>query len=53
MFLFIFVSNWSDALLPWKIIQLPHGELAAPTDDINNMLVSLKYSCYSFVIPNR
>ncbi|KAG4198440.1 hypothetical protein ERO13_A05G086000v2 [Gossypium hirsutum] len=35
MFLFIFVSNWSAALLPWKIIQLPHGELAAPTNDIN------------------
>nr|YP_009450045.1 ATPase subunit IV [Burmannia cryptopetala]ANK36242.1 ATPase subunit IV [Burmannia cryptopetala] len=35
MFLFIFVSNWSGAILPWKIIQLPHGELAAPTDDIN------------------
>lgn len=35
MFLFIFVSNWSGALLPWKIIQLPHGELAAPTNDIN------------------
>jgi F-type H+-transporting ATPase subunit a len=26
MFLFIFVSNWSGALLPWKIIELPHGE---------------------------
>ena len=25
MFLFIFVSNWSGALLPWKIIELPHG----------------------------
>nr|WOC91548.1 ATP synthase CF0 subunit IV [Utricularia longifolia] len=35
MFLFIFVSNWSGALLPWKIIELPHGELAAPTNDIN------------------
>ncbi|KAH1113900.1 hypothetical protein J1N35_007278 [Gossypium stocksii] len=35
MFLFIFVSNWSGVLLPWKIIQLPHGELAAPTNDIN------------------
>nr|YP_009969794.1 ATP synthase CF0 subunit IV [Beilschmiedia pergamentacea]QNE86901.1 ATP synthase CF0 subunit IV [Beilschmiedia pergamentacea] len=35
MFLFIFVSNWSGALLPRKIIQLPHGELAAPTNDIN------------------
>ncbi|CAN6453943.1 unnamed protein product [Victoria cruziana] len=35
LFLFIFVSNWSGALLPWRIIQLPHGELAAPTNDIN------------------
>nr|YP_010554361.1 CF0 subunit IV [Allomorphia malaccensis]UTM99284.1 CF0 subunit IV [Allomorphia malaccensis] len=35
MFLFLFVCNWSGALLPWKIIQLPHGELAAPTNDIN------------------
>ncbi|PNT70413.1 hypothetical protein BRADI_2g11475v3 [Brachypodium distachyon] len=33
--MFIFVSNWSGALLPWKIIELPHGELAAPTNDIN------------------
>nr|YP_009920243.1 ATP synthase CF0 subunit III [Adiantum nelumboides]YP_010341186.1 ATP synthase CF0 subunit IV [Adiantum reniforme var. sinense]QMQ99234.1 ATP synthase CF0 subunit III [Adiantum nelumboides]QOH99614.1 ATP synthase CF0 subunit IV [Adiantum reniforme var. sinense]UNZ94070.1 ATP synthase CF0 subunit IV [Adiantum reniforme var. sinense] len=35
MFSFIFASNWSGALLPWRIIQLPHGELAAPTNDIN------------------
>nr|YP_009547632.1 ATP synthase CF0 subunit IV [Antrophyum semicostatum]AYW16235.1 ATP synthase CF0 subunit IV [Antrophyum semicostatum] len=35
MFPSIFVSNWSGALLPWRIIQLPHGELAAPTNDIN------------------
>jgi F-type H+-transporting ATPase subunit a len=35
MFLFIFVSNWSGALVPWKIIELPHGELGAPTNDIN------------------
>ena len=35
IFLFIFVSNWSGALLPWKIIELPNGELAAPTNDIN------------------
>ncbi|KAL4190774.1 hypothetical protein AMTRI_Chr07g77410 [Amborella trichopoda] len=34
-FLFIFVSNWSSALLPRKIIELPQGELAAPTNDIN------------------
>nr|YP_009548045.1 ATP synthase CF0 subunit IV [Notholaena standleyi]AYW14591.1 ATP synthase CF0 subunit IV [Notholaena standleyi] len=35
MFLFIFVSNWSGASFPWRFIQLPHGELAAPTNDIN------------------
>nr|YP_010759895.1 ATP synthase CF0 subunit IV [Cuscuta chinensis]AZL92767.1 AtpI [Cuscuta chinensis]WCF05449.1 CF0 subunit IV [Cuscuta chinensis]WEY29833.1 ATP synthase CF0 subunit IV [Cuscuta chinensis] len=35
LFLFIFVSNWSGVLLPWKIFKLPHGELAAPTNDIN------------------
>ncbi|KAL1310076.1 hypothetical protein AAHE18_17G221700 [Arachis hypogaea] len=48
MFLFIFVSNWSGALLPWKIIQLPHGELATPTNDINTtvalaLLTSVAY----------
>uniref|UniRef100_A0ACD5TP39 Uncharacterized protein n=1 Tax=Avena sativa TaxID=4498 RepID=A0ACD5TP39_AVESA len=35
MFLFIFVSNWSGALLPWKIIELSHGKLAAPMNDLN------------------
>ncbi|KAI3848790.1 hypothetical protein MKX03_011404 [Papaver bracteatum] len=48
VFLFIFVSNWSGALLPRKIIQLPHGELAAPTNDINttvalSLLTSVAY----------
>jgi F-type H+-transporting ATPase subunit a len=31
LFLFIFVSNWSGALLPYHIIEIPNGELAAPT----------------------
>jgi len=35
IFLFIFVSNWSGALLPWHLIVVPSGELAAPTNDIN------------------
>jgi F-type H+-transporting ATPase subunit a len=35
VFLFIFASNWAGALIPWKLIQLPEGELAAPTNDIN------------------
>jgi len=48
MFLFIFVSNWSGALLPWRVIELPHGELAAPTNDINTtvalaLLTSIAY----------
>jgi len=35
IFLFIFVSNWSGALIPWRLIELPNGELGAPTNDIN------------------
>jgi F-type H+-transporting ATPase subunit a len=34
IFLFIFVANWSGAL-PWQILKIPSGELAAPTNDIN------------------
>jgi len=48
LFLFIFVSNWGGALIPWKLIELPSGELGAPTADINTtvalaLLVSLSY----------
>ena len=48
LFLFIFFSNWSGALVPWKLIHLPEGELAAPTSDINTtvalaLLTSLAY----------
>ena len=48
IFLFIFVSNWSGALIPWRLIELPHGELAAPTNDINTtvalaLLTSIAY----------
>nr|ALO20860.1 CF0 subunit IV of ATP synthase [Chlamydomonas nivalis] len=48
IFLFIFVSNWSGALIPWKLIELPNGELAAPTNDINTtvalaLLTSISY----------
>jgi len=35
LFVFIFLSNWSGALVPWKLIELPNGELGAPTNDIN------------------
>ena len=48
VFLFIFASNWAGALIPWKLIHLPEGELAAPTNDINvtvalALLTSLSY----------
>lgn len=48
IFLFIFVSNWSGALVPWRILELPNGELAAPTNDINTtvalaLLTSVAY----------
>jgi F-type H+-transporting ATPase subunit a len=48
LFLFIFVANWLGALVPWKLIELPEGELAAPTNDINttvalSLLTSLSY----------
>lgn len=48
LFLFIFVSNWSGALIPWKLFKLPEGELGAPTADINTtvalaLLTSLAY----------
>ena len=42
LFLFILGSNWAGALIPWKLIVLPEGELAAPTNDINTT-VSLAF----------
>merc|ERR1711907_5009 len=48
LFLFIFVANWLGALVPWKLIHLPEGELAAPTNDINttvalSLITSISY----------
>nr|YP_010850821.1 ATP synthase CF0 subunit IV [Lophurella mutabilis]WGH13556.1 ATP synthase CF0 subunit IV [Lophurella mutabilis] len=48
IFLFILGSNWAGALIPWKLIHLSEGELAAPTNDINttvalSLLTSLAY----------
>lgn len=48
LFLFIFVSNWSGALVPWHLLEIPNGELAAPTNDINTtvalaLLTSMAY----------
>jgi len=48
LFLFIFFSNWAGALVPWKLVILPEGELAAPTNDVNTttalaLLTSIAY----------
>lgn len=48
IFLFIFGSNWSGALVPWKLLEIPEGELAAPTNNINttvalSLLTSVAY----------
>ena len=49
LFIFIFVSNWIGALIPWKFLHLPANIfLAAPTSDINTtvalaLLTSLSY----------
>jgi F-type H+-transporting ATPase subunit a len=48
LFLFIFGCNWAGAIIPWKLIELPEGELSAPTNDINTtvalaLLTSLAY----------
>ena len=48
LFFFIFGCNWAGAIIPWKLIELPQGELAAPTNDINttvalSLLTSFAY----------
>ena len=44
LFLFIFGCNWSGALVPWKLIILPEGELVAASNVINKtVLLSLVY----------
>ena len=32
-FLFIWACNWVGAIIPWSFIEIPSGELAAPTND--------------------
>ena len=48
IFLFVLGSNLAGALVPWKLFEIPSGELAAPTNDINTtialaLLVSIFY----------
>nr|AYQ94515.1 ATP synthase CF0 A subunit [Cylindrocapsa geminella] len=48
IFLFVFVSNWSGALLPWRVIEIPNGELAAPTNDINTTVALALLTSFSY-----
>jgi F-type H+-transporting ATPase subunit a len=48
IFLFIFVSNWSGALLPWRVLEIPNGELAAPTNDINTTVALALLTSFAY-----
>ncbi len=55
IFFFVLGSNWAGALIPWKIFELPQGELSAPTNDINTtaclaILTSITYFFAGFKI---
>jgi F-type H+-transporting ATPase subunit a len=55
IFLFVLGSNWAGALIPWKLIEIPEGEFAAPTNDINTtsclaILTSITYFTAGFKI---
>jgi F0F1-type ATP synthase membrane subunit a len=43
IFLFVFVSNWSGALIPWHLIEIQR--LAAATNDINTTFISINFNC--------
>jgi len=48
LFLFIFGSNWAGAIIPWKLIKLPEGELAAPTNDINTTVALALLTSFAY-----
>ena len=48
IFLFIFVSNWSGALIPWRVLEIPNGELAAPTNDINTTVALSTFTSIAY-----
>jgi F-type H+-transporting ATPase subunit a len=55
IFLFVLGSNLAGALIPWKLLEIPSGELAAPTNDVNTtaclaILTSLTYFSAGFKI---
>ena len=52
LFLFIFGCNWIGAIVPWKLISLPSGELAAPTNDINTTVALALLTCLLYTSPS-
>ena len=48
LFLFIFGCNWIGAIVPWKLISLPSGELAAPTNDINTTVALALLTSFAY-----
>ena len=48
LFLFIFGSNWAGAIIPWKLIELPEGEFAAPTNDINTTVALALLTSFAY-----
>ena len=48
LFFFIFGCNWAGAIIPWKLIELPEGELAAPTNDINTTVALALLTSFAY-----
>jgi len=48
LFFFIFGCNWAGAIIPWKLIKLPEGEFAAPTNDINTTVALALLTSFAY-----
>lgn len=48
LFFFIFGCNWAGAVIPWKLIRLPEGEFAAPTNDINTTVALALLTSFAY-----
>jgi F-type H+-transporting ATPase subunit a len=48
LFFFIFGCNWAGAVIPWKLIELPEGEFAAPTNDINTTVALALLTSFAY-----
>nr|YP_003734576.1 ATP synthase CF0 A chain subunit IV [Kryptoperidinium foliaceum]ADI40361.1 ATP synthase CF0 A chain subunit IV [Kryptoperidinium foliaceum] len=48
LFFFVFGCNWAGAIIPWKLIELPEGEFAAPTNDINTTVALALLTSFAY-----